>query len=143
MISMLIAALFKSIREFLVFYSFFVPLRSIGGGWHAKKTYRCLLVSFAVTIMLCLNVDFALNVYNINLIISIYCLCIIAQTKIIKFIYFKKVTNKIIVNIINIIGTLLAIYFCRYNLITYTASITFAQLTWSISIIASRYEKSN
>ncbi len=47
----LIAAFLKAIRELIVFYAMFVPMRSYTGGYHTKKAYKCILVSGSVIII--------------------------------------------------------------------------------------------
>lgn len=51
MVGMFIAALFKSIPEFIIFLAILVPLRAFAGGVHLGSFFKCFFVSTGVTML--------------------------------------------------------------------------------------------
>lgn len=51
LLGLLIGFVSDSVISVLLFWIFFIPLRSFSGGWHASKTWQCILVSNLVLII--------------------------------------------------------------------------------------------
>lgn len=50
MLTVLIVTFFKAIKELVIFYAIFVPMRSYTGGYHTRKAYKCILLSGSIII---------------------------------------------------------------------------------------------
>lgn len=58
MTTLFIGFLFKEVWEIIVFMIAYIPLRSYGGGYHAKTELRCYFLSVALMIALLLLIKF-------------------------------------------------------------------------------------
>ena len=56
---LIIAALFGSVTEFIIFTVAFALIRQYGGGFHASKFIYCLLISCGIVTLFCLLIRFA------------------------------------------------------------------------------------
>lgn len=74
-ISILLGLLLGKIKNCLLFFLFFVPLRSFCGGYHAKKTWQCVVLSNLVLMSAVimsnwiLQFDFSLRFYILGIIL--------------------------------------------------------------------------
>lgn len=55
---LMIAALFGSVTEFIIFTVAFALIRQYGGGFHASKFIYCLLISCGIVTLFCLLIRF-------------------------------------------------------------------------------------
>lgn len=51
LVGIFIGVFFKSFDTVVVFWSVYIPLRSFCGGWHANKSWQCLIISNLVLII--------------------------------------------------------------------------------------------
>lgn len=135
-ISLLIAIALRTVLELLVFSIFFIPLRCFGGGFHATKAWRCLAVSTIITFMFCAFIDSTMIVNNVKLLITMSIIsCILSQKVITKYNYTEHLSNRVIINLINILGIILEILLYRLCIMEFVASISIAQLIWYGALI--------
>ncbi|MCM1494487.1 MAG: accessory gene regulator B family protein [Bacteroides sp.] len=50
-VGIIIGLVFKAIDTIMIFWLLYIPLRIFCGGWHAEKSWQCLIVSNAVLIL--------------------------------------------------------------------------------------------
>jgi accessory gene regulator B len=69
LIAGIIAIIFRSVIPVIVFLLSYIPLRTYAGGYHAKNSERCTIVSAGILCMVCLitkRLDFSSNIFLIT-----------------------------------------------------------------------------
>lgn len=65
-LSLTVSILLRKVREYIVFMFLFIPLRSFCGGYHAKKAWKCIVVSNAAIIAAVLFGDYIVR-YGVSI----------------------------------------------------------------------------
>ncbi len=134
--SLAIAFIFGAIAELMLYWLIFIPLRCMGGGYHAKETWKCLILSFASIFLVCALSDDSILIGNLHPLVVLNCIMIFFFQKRVKVIqYTRNISSKKIVNGIWIIATLFSYYNLSKENYSLAMSIILAQLTWCIAIV--------
>lgn len=137
--SLLIAALFSKIVELLAFFTFFIPLRSYGGGYHSKSSRSCVLLSILLIVIFCILIGnktiVSQNLLFLNVTIMGTAMVFLFAPRV-KYVE-KNVERycKITVSTIFSVGIIIAGLLFIYNIRTYSMCILLAQISWLISLI--------
>lgn len=135
--AIILAFSMNKIAALIVFSVTFVPLRSLGGGYHASKPWKCIVLSYSILCVFFVICEHPVLVINWRIIMLIEIITLILIQPIIENLkYAKFITTRTLVNLICCMCWIIVYIQTNTGVNNYSAPILFSIIIWLVSIIA-------